>query len=213
MENTTIYISLEQSTMVNSRKVHIGDIATIFCIDKDISFKVSNTEIMVFKNTEQDQSVITIIKLIEIINKQFKNVLIESIGSPETIVYYRNLKPMSKLSGKIKAIFLMVLAFFGTGYSIMSYNMDVSADELLDKLYELFTGVSAQDSTTGPALGIIAYSVGLCMGMIIFFNHGINKKNSDDPTPLQVQMRLYEQDVNQCVIINSERNNKTIDVD
>lgn len=213
MENTTIYISLEQSTMVNSRKVHIGDIATIFCIDKDISFKVSNAEIMVFNNTEQDQSVITIMKLIEIINKQFKNVLIESIGSPETIVYYRNLKPMSKLSGKIKAIFLMILAFFGTGYSIMSYNADVSADELLDKLYELFTGVSAQGSTTGPALGIIAYSVGLCMGMIIFFNHGINKKNSDDPTPLQVQMRLYEQDVNQCVIINSERNKKTIDVD
>lgn len=213
MENTTLYIALEQSTLVNSRKVHIGDISTIFCTNKDISFKVSNTEILVFSNTEQDQMVVTIMKLIELISIQFKNISIESIGSSETIVYYRNLKPMSRLSGKLKAILLMVLAFLGTAYSIMSYNGDVGAIDLLNNLYELFTGVSAQPPSTGPAMGIIAYSVGLCIGMIIFFNHGINKKNTDDPTPLQVQMRLYEQDVNKCVIIDSGRKNKTIDVD
>lgn len=213
MENTTIYIALEQSTMVNSRKVHIGDISTIFCVDKDISFRVSNTEILVFSNTEQDQIVITIMKLIELINTQFKNISIESIGTPETIVYYRNLKPMSRLSGRIKSIILMIIAFLGTAYSIMSYNGDVGADELLDNLYELFTGVSAQTASTGPALGIISYSLGLCIGMIIFFNHGINTKNTDDPTPLQVQMRLYEQDINTCIIVDSSRKNKTIDVD
>ena len=49
--------------------------------------------------------------------------------------------------------------------------------------------------------------------MIIFFNHGINNKDTDDPTPLQVQMRLYEQNVNQAIIIDSDRNRETIDVD
>ena len=57
------------------------------------------------------------------------------------------------------------------------------------------------------------YSIGLCVGMITFFNHGINQKDTDDPTPLQVQMRLYEQNVNQSIILDSERNNKTIDAD
>lgn len=213
MEHNTLYIALQQSTLVNSRQVHIGDIATIFCIDRDVSHQVAKTEILVFSNTEQDQAVITVMKLIELISRQFKQISVESIGCPETIVYYRNLKQMSKLSGMIKAFFLMLVAFFGTAYSIMSYNGDVGAIELLNNLYELYTGSSTDISSVGTSIGIIAYSIGLCIGMIIFFNHGINKKNTDDPTPLEIQMRLYEQDVNTCVIIDSERHNKTIDVD
>ena len=72
----------------------------------------------------------------------------------------------------------------------MSYNGDVDAVTLLNDLYILFTG-DRNGSTVGQILGIVAYSLGLCAGMIIFFNHGINKKSTDDPTPLQVQMRLY----------------------
>lgn len=213
MEPLTLYIALEQSTLVASRKVHIGDISTIFCTNQDISHQVKNIEILVFPNTEQDQTVITVLKLIELINTTYKNLSVESIGNPETIVYYRNLTSSHRLSGKIKAFLLMVLAFFGTSYSIMSYNGDVGAIDLLSNLYEMFTGQTAVQGQTGPVLGIIAYSIGLCMGMIIFFNHGINKKNTDDPTPLQVQMRLYEEDVNKAIILNSERNNRSIDVD
>lgn len=213
MEPLTLYIALEQSTLVASRKVHIGDISTIFCTNQDICHQIKNIEILVFPNTEQDQTVITVLKLIELINTTYKNLSVESIGNPETIVYYRNLTSSHRLSGKIKAFMLMVLAFFGTSYSIMSYNGDVGAIDLLNNLYEMFTGQTAVQGQTGPALGIIAYSIGLCMGMIIFFNHGINKKNTDDPTPLQVQMRLYEEDVNKAIILNSERNNRSIDVD
>lgn len=213
MEPLTLYIALEQSTLVASRKVHIGDISTIFCTNQDICHQIKNMEILVFPNTEQDQTVITVLKLIELINTTYKNLSVESIGNPETIVYYRNLTSSHRLSGKIKAFLLMVLAFFGTSYSIMSYNGDVGAIDLLSNLYEMFTGQTAVQGQTGPALGIIAYSIGLCMGMIIFFNHGINKKNTDDPTPLQVQMRLYEEDVNKAIILNSERNNRSIDVD
>ncbi len=212
MEPTTLYIALEQSTMVASRKVHIGDIATIFCINQDISYQVKNTEIFVFPNTEQDQAVVSVMKLIELINTAFKPVSVESIGSPETIVYYRNLSSMHKLNGKVKAVLLMVLAFFGTAYSIMSYNGDVGAIDLLKNLYELFTGKTGTEGDIGLSFGIIAYSLGLAIGMIVFFNHGINKKDIDDPTPLQVQMRLYEEDVNKAIIVNSERKNQTIDV-
>lgn len=212
MESTTLYIALEQSTMVASRKVHIGDIATIFCTNQDISYQVKNTEIFVFPNTEQDQAVVSVMKLIELINTAFKPVSVESIGSPETIVYYRNLSSMHKLNGKVKAFLLMALAFFGTAYSIMSYNGDVGAIDLLKNLYELFTGKTGTEGDIGLSFGIIAYSLGLAIGMIVFFNHGINKKDIDDPTPLQVQMRLYEEDVNKAIIVNSERKNQTIDV-
>lgn len=211
MENKTLYFSLEQSTLVPSRKVHVGDIASIFCSDMDISHTAEKTLITTLTNTEQDQIVISAMKIVELISLQYKDISIISIGCPETIVYYRNLKPVSKFKGKLKSALMMLLAFFGTAYSIMAYNGDVDAVNLLNDLYILFTG-DRDGSTVGQILGIVAYSLGLCAGMIVFFNHGINKKNTDDPTPLQVQMRLYEQDVNTCIIVDSSRDNKTLDV-
>ncbi len=211
MEYKTLYFSLEQSTLVPSRKIHIGDIASIFCSDKDISSAAEKTLITTMTNTEQDQIVVSAMKIVELISLQYKELSIVSIGCPETIVYYRNLKPSSSFKGKIKTALMMLLAFFGTAYSIMAYNGDISAIELLGNLYTLFTG-STKEGTVGQVLGIVAYSVGLCFGMIVFFNHGINRKDTDDPTPLQVQMRLYEQDVNTCIILDSSRKNNTLDV-
>ncbi|MBQ9278531.1 MAG: stage V sporulation protein AA [Lachnospiraceae bacterium] len=213
MDTKTLYLSLEQSILVNSRKVHIGDIAKIFCTDKDIYNTLSKMFVFTFPNTEDGQQVVTSMKLIELINITFKDLIIIPIGSSETIVYYKNPVPIKKLSNKIKTIILIIFAFFGTGFSIMSYNGDVGSKTLLEDIYRLFTNDYTSQNPKGLSLGIAMYSIGLCIGMIIFFNHGINHKDTDDPTPLQVQMRLYEQNVNQSIILDSERNNKTIDVD
>ena len=42
-------------------------------------------------------------------------------------------------------------------------------------------------------------------GVLLFFNHFGHLKLSDDPTPMQVQMRTYEDDVNQTLIEQAER--------
>lgn len=213
MSTNTIYISLSQSTMVPSRKVTMKDVATILCSDKNIQYAVSRISVLTFNDTEQDQTVITVLKLIELISKKFPDIPVEAIGSPETIIYYRNLSYTKKFTGKIKACALMLLAFLGTAFSIMSYNGDAGISDLMEDLYVMFTGNTPVPGDIGPVMGIVSYSIGLCVGMIIFFNHGINKNKTDDPTPLQVQMRLYEQDVNKCIVVDSSRKDKTIDVD
>ena len=213
MNSKTIYISLSQSTMVPSRKVTIKDIATVLCSDKNIQYAVSRIYVLTFNDTEQDQTVITVLKLIELISKKFPDISVEAIGSPETIIYYRNLSYTKKFTGKLKVISLMILAFFGTAFSIMSYNGDAGISDLMEELYIMFTGNTPVAGDIGPIMGVVSYSIGLLVGMIIFFNHGINKNKTDDPTPLQVQMRLYEQDVNKCIVVDSSRKDKTIDVD
>lgn len=209
---TTVYIALEQSVLVQSKKVHIEDIATVFCTDADLSHKIKKSDVLTFTNTEQNQAVVTSMYLISIIHSLCKEAIVNCIGQSETIVYYKNLSDRSKRSGKIKAFFLMLIAFFGTAYSIMSYNEDVDAANLLSNLFTLFTNKSAEGNPTGLLFGTIAYSAGLCIGMIIFFNHGVNAKTTDDPTPLQVQMRLYEEDVNKTIIVDHTRNGSTIDI-
>ena len=42
----------------------------------------------------------------------------------------------------------------------------------------------------------ITYSIGIGLGVLFFFNHFGHMTITDDPTPMQIQMRLYEENVN-----------------
>lgn len=213
MDSTIVYISLNNSNMIHKQIPKVKDIATVLCDDKDLKSSIEDIKLPVKLTTDNSQEVVSFLKVIELITNKFHNIIVTPLGPQETIIYYKPLGDKKPLIEKLKALFLILLAFLGTGYSIMSYNGDVSTDSLLTELYTLFTGQNASEGSNGIVYGIIAYSVGLCMGMIIFFNHGINKNSQDDPTPLQVQMRLYEQQVNTCIAIDSTRKKETIDVD
>ena len=56
-------------------------------------------------------------------------------------------------------------------------------------------------------------ATGLAIGIILFFNHAGKIKLNDDPTPFEVQMRLYERDVNDTLMINAGRKGEEADVD
>ncbi len=59
----------------------------------------------------------------------------------------------------------------------------------------------------------VAYSVGLSLGIIVFFNHVGGRRLTKDPTPIEVEMRKYETDVNNALVDTAEREGKTIDVE
>ena len=50
------------------------------------------------------------------------------------------------------------------------------------------------------------------MGIIVFFNHFAVAKLSTDPTPIEVEMRLYEDNINKTLIQNDGRKESGIDV-
>jgi stage V sporulation protein AA len=56
------------------------------------------------------------------------------------------------------------------------------------------------------------YCIGLAVGIIVFFNHIGKKKITSDPTPIQVEMRKYEKDVDTTFIENAGRKGHEHDV-
>ena len=58
----------------------------------------------------------------------------------------------------------------------------------------------------------IAYSIGLSLGIIIFYNHLGKRKLTPDPSPVTVEMRTYEDDVNRSIVELANREEKTIDI-
>ena len=86
----------------------------------------------------------------------------------------------------------------------MTFNNDVSINKLFAQLYEQFTGTVSDGFTVLE----IAYSIGLGLGIIIFFNHFAGRKITADPTPMEVQMRTYEDNINTTLIESSNRSPK-----
>ena len=107
----------------------------------------------------------------------------------------------SKIAGLVKTAGIVIVLFCGAAFSILTFNQDVDVNKVLDTLYELVTG-SASVGTTWMEIG---YAIGLPLGIFGFYNHFSKKKKLGDPTPLQVQMRQYEKNVNQTVLENDSR--------
>jgi stage V sporulation protein AA len=216
----TLYLKLNESVLAKDRHIHIKDLGKVVCDDPEIKKRTENIRLMTFssgissgtkgeKKHGKEQQVISVMDIIEEIKKETQDVLVNNIGAADIIVYYKEFDGADRLKQSLKLILVCLIAFLGSGFSIMSYNSDVNMVGQLDLMQEIFAG----GSETGQQIAGIAYSVGLFFGIIIFFNHGTNKKFSDDPTPLQVQMRKYEQDVNQTIITDAERKKDVRDAD
>lgn len=203
-----LYLKLSESCLAEKRKVKIKDVATVMSKNPDLKYGVEKLELMNFSGSKEQQ-VISVMYILEVIHENFADCLVETLGATDVVVYYRTYDTSDNVKQFLKFLMICLIAFFGAGFSIMSYNSDVNMAGQLDVMQNIFVG---QDADAFPVAGI-AYSLGLFIGIIVFFNHGVKKKFSDDPTPLQVQMRQYEQEVNQTVITDATRKKESRDAD
>ena len=91
--------------------------------------------------------------------------------------------------------------------------MDAAASAYLEEYLSLIHILIMGQAPDGPNILHISYAAGLAIGIILFFDHAGKIKLNDDPTPFEVQMRLYERDVNDTLMINAGRKGEEADVD
>lgn len=72
-----------------------------------------------------------------------------------------------KLWTFLKVSLVCVLCFFGSAFSIMAFNNDVSTVKLFRQFYTLLTGQTSDGFTVLE----FTYSLGLAVGILAFFNH------------------------------------------
>lgn len=202
-----IYIKAPQCIEVEKNNVSLKDFLTIYCEDEKLKQSILNLPFYTFKKNQNGQLVISILKIIELITKHFPGTEIENLGEGDFILSYAPPSKWEKLREYICTIFICLTAFLGGGYAIMAYNTDIGAKELFSNLSMLFLG----NAQTGVAWITISYAIGLGLGMILFFNHLGNRKIDSDPTPLEIQMRLYEKDISTTIIKDISRRGESID--
>jgi stage V sporulation protein AA len=125
---------------------------------------------------------------------------VQTIGASQTIVEI--LYEKKKLSPLLFSV-VWLLLFIGAGLAIMNFHEDVSMQQVHQRIYKIVTGKSNEQ----PLLLQIPYSLGLGLGMVLFFNHLFKKRINEEPSPLEVEIFNYQLDVDQYVAMNENKEN------
>ena len=204
VEGSTIYIKGDQNVEVDSPKVSLGELLEIECVNKQLLAKVKTLHIVHLAKQNGQRSVVSVLQIIEKIHEAFPNAEIVNLGAPDIIVTYEKKQKNSKIAEGAKIALVSIITFVGSAFSIMTFNNDVDITKLFTQIYEQMTG----EVKTGLTVLEFSYSVGIAIGILVFFNHFGKKKFSVDPTPMEVEMRTYENEIQMTLIQNYEREGK-----
>ena len=207
-DNKILYIKGDRDVEVTKPDVTLGDLLNMECTDKMMLAKIKTLKIIRFKKSGRQRCVVSVLRIIACIHEKFPQTDVENLGETDIIVTYEDQKMPALAWHIIKTVFVAAVTFFGAAFSIMAFNNDVDVTKLFGQIYELVTG----QETSGFTILEITYSVGVAAGILIFFNHFGRKRFTVDPTPMEIQMRLYENDIQTTLIENSERRGEEIDV-
>ena len=200
----TLYLQLDQNIQVTHPHIYLQDIAKLSCSNSKI---LNRLRVMPVANLAPDKPgryVMSVMDLITEIQKKEPDLEINTIGEENFIITFMN-KPGPVIIWQCCKIIIVGLAtFFGAGFSIMTFNNDVDVGSLFDQIYTQVTGQVSNHFTVLE----ITYSIGIGLGVLFFFNHFGHMKITTDPTPMQIQMRLYEDDVNKTIIEDIDRMQK-----
>ena len=194
----TLYLKIDSNVLVHQKNLTVKDIAQTACANSSVQNKIQTLKLSNLQISKPGRYVKSVLDVLEAIQKEYPSLKIENLGEADFIITYEEEKGKSRLIGYLKTILVSVLSFFGAAFSIMTFNNDVDIRGLFADVYLLFTGQTSDGFTVLE----LAYSFGLGIGIILFFNHFAGKKIETDPTPMDVQMHTYEQDVNQTIMSN-----------
>ena len=180
----TLYIQTDKNMKVTKDQVYLGEIAKLSCSSSKVLNRCS---------------------VMKVASQKEENVDVTHMGEPSFILTYEDPDGKNVVLSWLKTILVCVVTFFGMVFSIMTFNTDVDVPGLFDHIHKLFSGTGE----TGFTVLEISYSLGIGLGAVFFFNHFGKRRLTQDPTPMEVEMRTYEDDVDLTILEQSSRKEKT----
>lgn len=201
--NTTdkIYIQLRDGYQgEKNATVLIKDLAIVLS-DSKIKEDILNLEVLYLDESMKEYTVVSTLTIIDRITSYYPNLTIIPIGSSEILVKKNQLQlKRNPLWYILRLILVCITLFIGTGLAIMNFHADVNMSESHKEIYKLLTG----KDNSKPLIIQIPYSLGIGLGMAIFFYHIIPKKYSNEPSPMEVEMYSYKKGINEYLLKNEK---------
>lgn len=208
MSDTTVYLKCNRNVEVQSADVYMKDLGSLRCADSVVSAKLKALKVHHFTKDGTKRCVVSSLKLIELMEDTCPGISVQVIGEADVLLEWVDVNKHKAWQQWPKVALVCLVSFFGTAFTIMAYHNDVGINEVFTELSRIILN----NEPEGFSLMEIAYSIGLALGIIVFFNHVGGRRLTKDPTPIEVAMKNYEKDVDMTLIETAEREGKEIDV-
>lgn len=187
------YIKLFRHVKIKENQlVTLGDIASCFCDDETKDWK--SIPLLTVKTKKDGPIVLDILEIVKKIEQNFSDLSIQVLGHTEMVLeVIQERKPYHYF------IFFItwLLLFVGAGVAIIYFHEDVSMHQVHELLYYVLTGQKSEHHL----LFSIPYSLGLGLGMVLFYNHLFKKSFDAEPSPLEIEMLQYQQSVDNFLVV------------
>ena len=197
----TLYIQTDMNILIKHPHVYLQDIARLSCSNSKVLNRLRVLPVANLNPDTPGRYTMSVMDLVDLIQKKEPDLDITPLGELSFILTYQPPGKPQMIFEILKVVFISLASFFGAAFSIMTFNTDADVGTLFKQIYQQVTG----NVSNGFTILEISYSIGLAAGVLFFFNHFGRKKFSADPTPMQVQMRQYEDNVNTTLLEESSR--------
>ncbi len=203
-----LYIKIEQCIQVKEQSVKIGDVAAMECTDQTVVNRLKTEKLLKIDDNRKKRTVVSTMLVIQKIHEIYPELEVQSIGESDFILQLPPEKKSRIVEG-IKVSLVCIVSFFGSVFAMMTFNEDVST---LDSFRKVYTWVMGQPPQ-GATLLELCYSIGVSVGIIVFFNHFGQKRLTKEPSPVEVEMSDYDKQVYTTLIQHAGRKGLQKDVD
>lgn len=203
-----LYLKIEQCIQVPNVSVTIGDVAKLECTDSSVINRLKKEQLLNADENPNNRKVVSVMLVIQKIQEIYPELVVQNVGESDFIVSLQPGKP-SKILEFLKVFLVCTISFLGSVFAMMTFNEDVSALDSFRKVYTWVMGFPPEGSTILE----LGYSLGVSVGIIVFFNHFGKKRLTQEPSPVEVEMSGYDKQVYTTLIQHEGRKGLEEDVD
>ena len=194
-----IYIKPKKKvSLSNQPQILINDVAEVIAT-KEVAAKIKKMKLLdtdMTTNRKQNY-LVSITDIITTIQQSYPNFTVNNVGEMDTWVQFLPKKSPDITWFKwLKIAFVVIVLFIGSSTAIMSFHTDGQMPKIFENYYRVFFG----EERTNPGIINIPYSIGLAVGIVVFYNHLMGKKLTNDPTPIEVEMEQYDREVTETMV-------------
>lgn len=203
-----LYIKAEQCIQVSDTNVKLGDVVKLECTDTTVVNRLKTEKLFSINSSPNHRIAVSIMAVIQKIHEVFPELEVQNLGESDFIV---GMKPResSKIIDGMKVFGVCVISFFGAVFAMMTFNEDVSTLDSFRKVYTWVMGTAP----LGATILELSYSLGVSVGIIVFFNRIGKKQLTNEPSPVEVEMSGYDKQVYITLIQHAGRKGQEKDVD
>lgn len=192
MDRLPVYLRMKRKIAAQvNQSLFVKDIAYVSATT-ELQKKIKETKLYTITSKNQELAVIDCFQVIELLQKKYPEMDCQQMGATETIIHIEHKRKRTLF---LRLMFAWIVLFIGTAMTIMNFHEDVNMLAVHQKIHLLLTG----EHTSSLFWIQIPYSFGLGLGMVLFLNHWFKKRINEEPSPLEIELFTYQQDLDNYI--------------